>query len=343
MKKNIFVVIPNYNGADRLATSIDSVLAQSHTDFDLIIVDNGSVDDSRTIIESYAAKDDRIRPIFQDKNYGYTGGINPGMELAIKEKAGFVAPFNNDAIADTDWLKHLVAFLQEHPDYGIAACAMMHSDGETMDSTGEQYSVWGLPFPRSRDETTQSISTLPTDIFGGSGGASMYRVAMLADIGIFDQDFFAYYEDTDLSFRAQLKGWKVGFVPRSIVYHEVGQTSSSMGNGFTTYQFMKNTPLVIIKDVPARLLWHVVPRFWLAYTLFFMNAFAKGKGGSALKGWLTVWWLLPKKLGERWHIQKFRTVSVGYVWSIFTHDLPPNAHRLRKLRASGRATGKKAN
>lgn len=340
MKKNIFVVIPNYNGADRLATSIDSVLSQSHKDFDLIIVDNGSVDDSRTIIESYAAKDDRIRPIFREKNYGYTGGVNPGMELAIKENIEFVAPFNNDAVADRDWLKHLVSFLQDNPKYGIAACAMLHSDGKTIDSTGEQYSIWGIAFPRNRDESTKSIPELSVDIFGGSGGASMYRTKMLAQIGILDQDFFAYYEDADLSFRAQLAGWKVGFVAQSVVYHEVGQTSSSMRNGFTTYQYMKNVPMLFIKNVPAKLLLKVGPRFWLAYTLAFFNAFRQGKGSSALKGSLTAWWHLPKKLGERRRIQNSRTVTPDYIWSILTHDLPPNAHKLRRLRAAWwRATG----
>jgi GT2 family glycosyltransferase len=333
MKKSIFVVIPNYNGADRLAASIDSVLRQNYTDFDLIIVDNGSVDASRTIIESYQAKDPRVRVILRDKNYGYTGGVNPGMGLAIQEGIEFVAPFNNDAIADKDWLKQLVHFLRQHPSYGIAACAMLHGNGKTIDSTGEQYTTWGLSFPRGRDEPAGTIQSFSRDIFGGSGGASMYRVKMLAEVGVFDQDFFAYYEDADLSFRAQLAGWKVGFVAEAVVYHDVGQTSSSMRSGFLTYQYMKNVPMIVIKDLPARYMWYVLPRFWLAYTLFFWNAVFKGKGRPALKGWLMSIGLFPKKLVERRHIQKSRTVSQEYIWSILTHELPPNAHKLRNLLA----------
>lgn len=333
MKKSIFVVIPNYNGADRLAASIDSVLAQSYKDFDLIIVDNGSLDDSRTIIESYAARDERIRPIFREKNYGFTGGVNPGMELAIKEGTEFVAPLNNDAIADKDWLKHLAAYLEKHKEAGIVACKLLHADGKTFDSTADLYTSWGIPYPRGRDEPATDKYDSQSHIFGASGGASMYRTGMLAKIGTFDQDFFAYYEDIDISFRAQLAGWKVAFVPQSIVYHEQGKTSETMRSGFTTYQYMKNLPLVIIKNMPVRLMWRVVPRFGLAYSMFFVNAFLKGKGGSALKGWLAVWWLLPKKLRERRHIQKSRTVTPGYIWSLFTHDLPPNAHKLRKFRS----------
>jgi len=332
MKKSIFVVIPNYNGADWLAASIDSVLAQTYKDFVLVIVDNGSVDDSRTIIESYAAKDDRVRPIFRDKNYGFTGGVNPGLELAIKEDAEFAAPFNNDAIADKNWLKYLADYLRAHPDYGSAACKLLHADGKTFDSTGDQYTTWGLAYPRGRDEQTSNKYDHDTEIFGASGGASMYRVSMLRQIGVFDQDFFAYYEDIDLSFRAQLAGWKIALVPEAIVYHAEGKTSSAMRSGFTTYQYMKNLPMVLVKDVPSELWWHIAVRFWFSYTLFFGNAVLHGKGWSALKGCLTAWWLLPKKGRERRRIQKSRVVTIDYISSMLTHDLPPNAHKLRKLR-----------
>lgn len=333
MQKTVFVIIPNYNGADRLAAAIDSVLAQSYANFTLLIVDNGSVDDSRTVMERYEARDKRVRLIFRNKNYGYTGGVIPGMELAIKEGVDYVAPFNNDAVADKDWLKHLAAFLDTHDDYGIAACKLLHADGKTIDSTADLYTVWGLPYPRGRDEPAGDQYDAQTDIFGASGGASMYRTSMLAEIGTFDQDFFAYYEDIDLSFRAQLAGYKVGFAPRAIVYHEQGKTSEKMANGFTTLQYMKNLPMIIIKNVPGRLLYRIVPRFCFAYTLFFINACVQGRGWPALKGWLIVWKHLPSKLRARRHIQKARKVSADYIWSILTHDLPPNARKLKKLRA----------
>lgn len=332
MKKSIFVVIPNYNGADMLAAAVDSVLTQSITDIKVLIVDNGSTDESRAIIKAYEAKDKRVEGILLDKNYGYTGGTNPGLERAIKDGADFVAPFNNDAVAHKDWIKHLVRFLEIHEGFGAAACKLIHDTNNTFDSTADLYTVWGLPYPRGRDEPVSDIYDSKTEIFGASGGASLYRTSMLTDIGTFDQDFFAYYEDIDLSFRAQLAGYKVGFVPESIVYHGIGKTSSKMRTGFLTYQFMKNTALVVIKDVPGKLLLKVAPRFCLAYTMFFVKAIMDGKGLSALKGWLMVWRLLPKKLRERSQIQKNRKVSVDYIWGLFVYDLPPNAHKLRKLR-----------
>lgn len=332
MKKSVFVVIPNYNGAARLAASVDSVLAQTYKNFELIIVDNGSVDESRTIIARYEKKDKRVRGVLLDKNYGYTGGVNPGFELAIKENTQFVAPFNNDAIADKNWLKHLASYLEAHDEAGIAACKLLHADGKTFDSTADLYTIWGLPYPRGRDEPVSDKYDQQTDIFGASGGASMYRVAMLREIGIFDQDFFAYYEDIDISFRAHLAGWKVAFVPQSLVYHEEGATSKAMASGFTTYQFMKNVPIVLIKDVPGRLWLRVALRLWLAYSMYFANAVLQGRGGAAFRGWLMAWRLLPKKLAERRRVQRGRKVSIDYINSIITHDLPPNAHKLRQIR-----------
>src|SRR6266545_884650 len=179
MAKAVFVVIPNWNGEERLAKAIYSVLAQSYHDFKLIVVDNGSTDGSSDIIKAHSQKDKRVRGVYLKKNYGFTGGVNPGFELAMAEGAAYAAPFNNDAMADRDWLKHLVKFLDTHPDYGIAACTILHEDGKTIDSTADQYSIWGIPFPRGRDEPASSRYNQETDIFGASGGASMYRVEML--------------------------------------------------------------------------------------------------------------------------------------------------------------------
>lgn len=342
MANSVIVTIPNWNGEKELPGAIESILSQTYTNFTLMIVDNGSIDGSKEIIEHYKNKDKRVRSIYRAKNYGYTGGVNPGMEFAIRERAVYAATINNDAVAKTNWLKNLVAFLDVNSSHGIATGMILSADGKTIDSTGEEYSSWGLPYPRDRDKLTSKHGRLTGDIFGASGGASLYRVAMLEKIGLFDQDFFAYYEDVDLSFRAQLSGWKVAFVADAVVFHERGTTSarlakSKAGNHsttpFLTKQFMKNVPFVFVKNVPARLLWRIAPRLLFACILFFGQAFVNGRGLGATQGALLFWLKLPKKLSERWDIQKSRRVSNDYLWKTFVHDLPPNASKLRKIRA----------
>jgi GT2 family glycosyltransferase len=324
--KKTAVVVPNWNGKGSLKSCLDSLLDQSEP-CDLIVVDNGSTDGSVEFLEKHYPQAKLIK---HKRNTGFTGGVNSGMNDAIATGYEYVALFNNDAIADKDWLNHLVKSLDENPRVGIATSTICDSKRTHFDSTGDIYTIWGLPFPRGRGEPFSDKYDELTDIFGASGGASIYRVKMLERIGIFDQDFFAYYEDIDLSFRAQLAGWTVRYAPKAICYHEIGATSSKI-KGFSTYQTLKNLPQVWLKDVPGKLFWKVLPRFTLAYWSFFVSALARGRIWPAFKGVIVAFLLTPKKLIQRYKIQSHRKVSVSYIDSILTHDLPPNAHKLRRL------------
>jgi GT2 family glycosyltransferase len=322
------VVVPNWNGRDSLGACLDSLLKQSER-LEIIVVDNGSSDGSVEFIkENYP----RVILIQHVKNLGFTGGVNAGIKKAMELGTQYVALLNNDATTDRHWLKNLVAFLDEHHKAGIATSKICDAEKTHLDSTGDIYTTWGLPYPRGRGEVFTEKYDKDIWVLGASGGASLYRIKMLEDIGLFDEDFFAYYEDVDLSFRAQLAGWKVGYAPAALAYHEIGATSSKM-KGFTTYQTMKNLPMVLWKNVPFELLPVAVPRFYLAYNAFYISAAGRGQFFTALKGELAFVIKIPRKLRQRRKIQKARKVSLDYVNSILVHDLPPNARRLRKLRA----------
>lgn len=325
------VVIPNWNGEDELRACLDSLLDQT-IPAHIIVVDNGSVDNSVALIErEYPA----VELIKHDSNKGYAGGVNPGFKRAIERGASYVAPFNNDAVARPSWLEHLVSYLDTHQETGIATCKVTSGDGTHLDSTGDLYTTWGLPYPRGRGETDSLQYDGDTDVFAASGAASLYRVSMLEEIGLLDEDFFAYYEDVDLSFRAQLAGWKIAYVPASVVQHETSTTGSKI-KGFFTVQTQKNLPMLLIKNVPASLLPTIVPRFALVYLSFFMAAAARGQLFYAMQGYGGALVFLPKKLHERRTIQKNKKASDKYIASMLTWDLPPNATRLRKLRSKWR-------
>lgn len=332
------VIVPNWNGKDSLKDCLDSLQAQT-LKAHIIVVDNASTDGSVDMVE---ADYPEVELIKHSVNKGYAGGVNPGFRRAVELGAKYAAPFNNDAIADKHWLAKLVDYLDAHDDVGVAACKLLSSDGKRLDSTGDYYTVWGLPYPRGRGETDIDKYDDLTDIFAASGGASLYRVSMLEKIGLFDEDFFAYYEDVDLSFRAQLAGWKVAYVPASIAYHHIGATSGKL-KGFTTYQTMKNLQLLLYKNVPGRYLWRVGWRFFVAETLFFLRAITRGQGITALRGDGKGTFLLFGALRKRKVIQRSMSVSNDYIWSMIVHDLPPNAQALRRLRSRAwRMRGKKA-
>lgn len=337
MIKKVAVVIPNWDGADMLAQCVDSLLAQSMPCM-VIVVDNGSVDGSRNIMKSYG---DKIVCIYNKTNMGFTGGVNPGMQYAIDHDFDAVALLNNDAVADKNWLQYLVESMKD--DIGMVTCCLQSFDGKKIDSTGDQLTVWGLPYPRGRGKLVKDTDyNQKSFVFGASGGATLYSVDMLRQISLFDDDFFAYYEDTDLSFRAQLAGWRVLYQPKAIAFHHISMTSSRL-KGFTVYQTFKNMPMVLTKNVPKGLRHIILPRFYLAYISFFISALGRGQGWVAFKGYCKFLSLYPDKLRQRRIIQAQKKVSNEYIFSILTHDLPENSHKLRRLRSLWwKLTGRKS-
>lgn len=330
LKRNakVTVVIPSWNAREEIGACLKSLQAQSLKPH-IIVVENGSIDGSLQYIKE-TFKD--VELIEHRENQGFAGGVNAGIKKAMRDGAKYIALFNNDAVASKTWLEELVHALDDNEGVGIVTCKFMTEDKKHLDSTGDYYTTWGLPYPRGRGEPVSDKYDRETAILGASGGASLYRVALFDDIGLFDEDFFAYYEDVDISLRAQLAGWKVRYEPRAVAYHQIGMTSGRI-KGFTTYQTIKNLPLLLWKNVPARYLWRVLPRFTLAYVLFFARAIQRGHAKMAFQGWFKAWRLLPLKLIERHEIQRARGVSDKYIWTLMTHDLPPNAHALRSLRA----------
>ena len=327
----VAVVVLNYKGIEDTIACIASLSRQTYENFMIVAVENGSgdnsVDEFKKLESQYGEK---LQTLYNDENLGFDGGVNTGIRWAMERDFDYVAVFNNDAIADKNWLKHLVDSATAQ-DSGITTGLLLHEHGDTIDSTGDWYSKWGLPFPRNRGDKS-SEAPAAGFVFGATGGASLHSLKMLREIGIFDEDFFAYYEDVDISFRAQMYGWKVYYEPSAIAYHKQGATSGKMKSGFTAYQTFKNLPLVYIKNVPTGLLLPIGIRFYTTYWILLANNVVHGKGWSALKGAAMSIMFGVKALGARRRIQKNKKVSTQYIKSILWDDLPPDQTGLRKLR-----------
>lgn len=328
----VAVVVLNYKGIDDTVECIASLAEQTFSHFTIIAVENGSHDGSAEVLEklekTYGSK---LRVLYNDKNLGFDGGVNTGIRWALANDCDYVALFNNDAVADKKWLENLLKAADKHKS-GLTTGLLLLEDGKTIDSSGDWFSMWGLGFPRSRGDKTENAPK-GGFIFGSSAGATVYSVPMLREIGIFDEDYFAYYEDTDISFRAQLAGWKVYYEPSAVAYHKLSQTSKRMKSGFMIYQTFKNLPFVFIKNVPLGLLLSIGSRFYLAYCLMIGHAIVRGNGWPALKGAGMSFLLGFKKLGERRRIQRNKKVSTAYIKSILWDDMPPDQTGLRKFRA----------
>lgn len=326
------IVVLNWNGIDETLPCIDSLLNQTYKDFQIIVVENGSTDNSKELLKKKQKEvgGKKLHIIFSKINTGFAGGVNIGINYALARDFEGIALFNNDAIADKNWLKELAHSMSLQPHTGIVTSLLLHTDGKTIDSTGDWYSTWGLSFPRSRNALKRNAPKAGY-VFSGSGGASLYRAKMLEDIGNFDDKFFAYYEDVDISFRAQLAGWEVYYNPKAIAYHEQGVTSDKI-SGFTTYQTFKNWPMLFIKDVPGELLFKIGIRFWLAYTLLFFNTIRNKTFWPALRGWVAgVWLVFSHAIPRRIEIQKSKVVETKYIEKMLWGGIPPDQSGLLKF------------
>lgn len=328
----VAVVVLNYKGIDDTVACLASLSEQTYKDFRIVVVENGSGDGSaKQLKRLQPTYGEKLHCIYNSKNLGFTGGVNTGIRWALKRNFEYVALLNNDAIAKPDWLEQLVHTATKK-QAGMTTSLLLHEHGDTIDSTGDWYSKWGLPFPRNRgDQASQAPES--QFVFGATGGATLYSVKMLQDIGLFDEDLFAYYEDTDICFRAQLAGWKVFYEKSAIAYHKQGATSKKMASGFTVYQTFKNLPFIFIRNVPLQFLLPIGIRFFAAYWLMLGKAVLRGQGISSLKGALVSLLYTPKKLVERRSIQSKKKVSPAYIKSLLWDDLPPDQTGLRKVRS----------
>ncbi len=291
----------------------------------VIVVDNGSTDGSDELVK---ANFPEVKLIKKSKNHGFAGGVNIGIKQALAEEADYIALLNNDAVAKPDWLENLSRTMLGRPEAGIVTSKLMRSDKEHFDSTGDFYSIWGMPFPRGRNQRDKGQYDDSGEVFGASGGASLYRASMLREIGLFDERFFAYFEDVDISFRAQLARRAVIYCPAAIAYHEVSATSSRMAGSFTRYHSIKNLLILYTKNMPATLYWLYLPLFVLQMLRLGLSSFVKGGAWAYLQAIVRFVICLPGILKDRCEIQKSRKVSVGRINRLLFHRRPPRIPRI---------------
>lgn len=261
----------NYNGLGFLDDCLFSLASQTHRDFEVVLVDNGSKDGSPEYIkENYPW----VRLVRNDENLGFAGGTNVGIRAA---KGEYILTLNNDARADSRFIEELIKPMS---DLGVGVCAakMLFPDGG-INSAGICISRSGAAWDRGMFEPDQGQYDIQEEVFGACAGAALYRREMLDEIGLFDEDFFLYLEDVDLAFRARLAGWKCIYVPWAKVIHHHGGTAG-VGSDLSVYYGNRTIFWYPIKVFPVRLLVTSLP-FILARNLATISYYAlhgSGKG-----------------------------------------------------------------
>jgi GT2 family glycosyltransferase/glycosyltransferase involved in cell wall biosynthesis len=219
----ITVLIVNLNGREFIGECLDSLANQNYpTDrITTIVVDNGSTDNSvRYLRQKYPY----VQVVSAGHNLGFAGGNNAGARIATGD---YLALLNNDAHAGPNWLLNLVEALHDQKERVCAAGKILSQDGQYIDFVGSALNLYGRAFQIDEGiPNTPEIYNTPRELLAPCGGAMMIRRDVFLDIGGFDEDYIAYYEDVDLGWRLWLYGYKVIFVPDAITYHRNHQTGS---------------------------------------------------------------------------------------------------------------------
>jgi GT2 family glycosyltransferase len=245
----VTVVIPNWNGRHLLPTCLSALEKQSFPDFEIVVVDNGSTDGSVAWTkESFPG----VRVLVNQGNLGFAAAVNRGIRAS---ESKYVALLNSDTQVDRVWLASLVDLAEVEAAVGMCASKMLFADRpNVINSTGICLDLAGIAWDCRGGEADDRADQEPREVFGACGGAALYRRMMLDEIGLFDEDFFAYLEDVDLAWRARRAGWRALYVPTARVLHHHSATAVE-GSRFKSFHLGRNKIWLLVKNYPSQRAW----------------------------------------------------------------------------------------
>jgi GT2 family glycosyltransferase len=253
----VTVVVPTLAADEALAECLASLEQQTFSDFEVIVVDNSGRHAARPGHE--------VTVIANNRNVGFGAAVN---QAFLQSAAPFLAVLNDDAVADRGWLAALVTAIENRPDVGMCASQVRLAGSDTLDSAGMLACGDGSSKQRGHLQPRGAFSRMQEVLFP-SGSAALYRREMLNEIGLFDESFFLYCEDTDLGLRARWAGWECLYVPEARVEHRYSQ-SAGKASELKAYYVERNRLFVVFKNFPlpdillvpfyalSRYFWHFV-------------------------------------------------------------------------------------
>lgn len=274
----VSVVIPNFNGIAFLDSVLASLEGQTLSNFEVILVDNGSTDGSCSFV---TANYPWVHLIELAENFGFCGAVNAGIRAA---KAPYVLLLNNDTEVKEDFVEEMLAAIRRHKNaFSCGARMVQYHDRDRLDDVGNYYCALGWSFARGRGKDIHAYET-EDKIFSACAGAAIYRKKIIEKIGYFDEEHFAYLEDTDIGYRARIYGYENWYAPKAIVYHVGSGTSGSRYNQFKTRYSSRNNIYLIYKNMPLLQIILNLPFFAVGFLIKFLFFAVKGMGKEYAAG-----------------------------------------------------------
>ena len=268
MKKDplVSIIILNWNGLEHLKSSLPSVVKTNYSNYEITLVDNGSTDRSVDFVRKNFPN---IKIVRNERNLGAPSGFNLGI---LHAKGKYIALLNNDIEVDADWLQPLIKVMEEFPDVAAVDPKYLNyyerNRFDTSAAAGRYIDFTGNPICVGLDEEDKGQYDEIRRIFTC---CTLFRREIFNEVGLFDQDFFYGYDDVDLSWRINLRGYRILYVPFSRIYHKISLGYCYASNGkersARTRKFRRglyflnkrNKLLIILKNYSSKTLFWVLP------------------------------------------------------------------------------------
>ncbi|MEJ2543643.1 MAG: glycosyltransferase family 2 protein [Calditrichaceae bacterium] len=312
--KKITIVIPHFNGIDILRDCLQSLYKSTFTDFNTLVIDNGSSDGSQDFVKKEFPQ---INLVENEKNLGYAGGCNQGIQMA---DTPYVLLLNNDTVMPKNFLSEMLNTIENDNKIAMVQPKILSIQNKDhfdySGAAGGELDVFGYPFARGRifDEVEQDkgqYNAINANCFWTSGCALLLRKSVIDEIGVLDEDFFAHQEEIDLNWRAQLAGYRNVVTMKTYIYHYSGYTLRS-DNQRKMFLNHRNNLIMMIKNYSIPYLILLFPiRILLELTTIIVDlVFWEGKRAKAVfKSLVNVCCHIFMIYRKRKTTQKLRKVS----------------------------------
>jgi GT2 family glycosyltransferase len=303
----VSILIVNWNGKALLGDCLTSITSQTYRNYEILVVDNDSTDGSVEYIERNFPS---VRIIQNSQNEGFARACNNGM---LCSRGEYIAVLNSDMELDKHWLEELTKPLQNKNIAATTAKALFFDDREKINYAGGAVNFLGFAFPKHfKDSKDIDLEHETTEYM--AGGLSCLRRKVLDKVGLFDEDFFMYFEDVDLSYRIRAAGYKLILAPKAIVYHKAD--FKKMKDKF--YHIEKNRLRFLIKNYSLRTLLLITPAFFITEIGVLLYSLFGGWFHKKVYSYLDILMSLPKLIRKRRQSEKMRRSKDSQIMAGFT-------------------------
>ena len=319
----VSIIVINFNGVKFLQNCLDSVFAETEKPFEVVLVDNGSTDKSIEFIKKNFGNEGKLRLIILPKNVGAAKARNIGVQKSLGR---YILILDNDTKIKKGWFDEIVSFIQKHPKLGLAQPKLLTMGTDRFNYAGDLISPFGFLIERARGVKDYGQFDKVEKIFGLNIASAFFRKEVFEKLGGFDEDYYLYWEETDLAWRAWLAGYEVLFVPSVTVWHAYGTKEKNElyyehRKKFyqTTYLGSRNMITTLIKNLELKNLIFILPTnisCWLIISFLFLIQLKIKKGVAIWKGILWNFLHLGEILRKRQKIQTTRTINDHQLFSM---------------------------